>query len=285
MNKRNLFIFFLQIFTFSCVIGQDYSLFSYNKIFNIDYFTGNSLSQITNNEVLQNYNIIKSLTIEVKSEKSTGTTIYEYLEGKLYSITSNIKDGRKTIFKYNDNNFLESFDYQKRIYPQNNICLLYEDEELDSKITINDNGLEKIINIERPDLSSKEFKLRQIYDYTYKDSLLVEYIETYLNSKGDVYSKWIHKFLYNDDKLILHTVTVEDELRWEYELFYNDENQLIKTIYKDIRNPNNTRCKYFFDYDEYGNWQYSKEFWENALKYEVKRHIEYNNISVNQKIP
>ena len=46
MNKRNLFIFFLQIFTFSCVIGQDYSLFSYNKIFNIDYFTGNSLSQI-----------------------------------------------------------------------------------------------------------------------------------------------------------------------------------------------------------------------------------------------
>lgn len=285
MNKRNLFIFFLQIFTFSCVIGQDYSLFSYNKIFNIDYFTGNSLSQITNNEVLQNYNIIKSLTIEVKSEKSTGTTIYEYLEGKLYSITSNIKDGRKTIFKYNDNNFLESFDYQKRIYPQNNICLLYEDEELDSKITINDNGLEKIINIERPDLSSKEFKLRQIYDYTYKDSLLVEYIETYLNSKGDVYSKWIHKFLYNDDKLILHTVTVEDELRWEYELFYNDENQLIKTIYKDIRNPNNTRCKYFFDYDEYGNWQYSKEFWENALKYEVKRHIEYNNICVNQKIP
>ena len=78
MNKRNLFIFFLQIFTFSCVIGQDYSLFLYNKIFNIDYFTGNSLSQITNNEVLQNYNIIKSLTIEVKSEKSTGTTIYEY---------------------------------------------------------------------------------------------------------------------------------------------------------------------------------------------------------------
>ena len=203
----------------------------------------------------------------------------------MYSITSNIKDGRKTIFKYNDNNFLESFDYQKRIYPQNNICLLYEDEELDSKITINDNGLEKIINIERPDLSSKEFKLRQIYDYTYKDSLLVEYIETYLNSKGDVYSKWIHKFLYNDDKLILHTVTVEDELRWEYELFYNDENQLIKTIYKDIRNPNNTRCKYFFDYDEYGNWQYSKEFWENALKYEVKRHIEYKNICVNQKIP
>lgn len=281
MNKRILFIFFLQIFTFSCVRGQDYSLFSYNKIFNIDYFTGNSLSQITNNEVLQNYNIIKSLTIEVKSEKSTGTTIYEYLEGKLYSITSNIKDGRKTIFKYNDNNFLESFDYQKRIYPQNNICLLYEDEELDSKITINDNGVEKIINIERPDLSSKEFKLRQIYDYTYKDSLLVEYIETYLNSKGDVYSKWIHKFLYNDDKLILHTVTVEDELRWEYELFYNDENQLIKTIYKDIRNPNNTRCKYFFDYDEYGNWQYSKEFWENALKYEVKRHIEYNHININ----
>lgn len=275
MNKRNLFIFFLQIFTFSCVIGQDYSLFSYNKIFNIDYFTGNSLSQITNNEVLQNYNIIKSLTIEVKSEKSTGTTIYEYLEGKLYSITSNINDGRKTIFKYNDNNFLESFDYQKRIYPQNNICLLYEDEELDSKITINDNGLEKIINIERPDLSSKEFKLRQIYDYTYKDSLLVEYIETYLNSKGDVYSKWIHKFLYNDDKLILHTVTVEDELRWEYELFYNDENQLIKTIYKDIRNPNNTRCKYFFDYDEYGNWQYSKEFWGNTLIYEVNRIIKY----------
>lgn len=275
MNKRIFFIFFLQFFTFSCVIGQDYSIFSYDKISDIDYFTGNPLSQITNNEVLKDYNIIKSLTIEIKSEKSIGTTIYEYLEGKLYSINSNIRDGRKTIFKYNNKNFLESVDYQKRIYPKNNICLLYEDDKLDSKITINDKGLKKIINIERSDLRSKELQLQAMYEYTYKDSLLVEYIENYFNNKGYIYSKRVHNFLYNDDRLILHTVTVNDELRWEYELFYNDENQLIKTIYKDIRNPNNNRCKYFFDYDEYGNWQYSKELWGNTLIYEVNRIIKY----------
>ena len=276
MNKRILFMFFL-LFSFSCVEGQYYSFFSYDKISGIDYFTGNSLSQITNNEVLQDYNIISRLTIEIKSEKSTGTTIYEYLKGKMHSITSNIRDGRKTVFTYNNNNFLESVDYQKRIYPQNNICLLYEDEELNSKITINDNGLKKIINVERPDLRTKELQLRQIYEYTYKDSFLIEYVENYFNNIGDVYSKWIHNFEYKGDKLFLHIVKVDDELRWEYELFYNDENQLIKTIYKDIRNPDNTRCTYFFDYDEFGNWTYSKEFWGSTLKYEVKRHIEYNS--------
>jgi len=276
MNKKMISMLLIIFFNLFFVMGQSYNIFTYKRISGIDYFTGNSLSQITNDDVLRNNNAVNKLTLEVKSNGSVGRTTYEYSEGRIVSISSRIRDGRNSIYKYNDNGFLEAVDFQERIYPKNNICMLYENGKLDSKITLNDNGNKKVITVERLK-KNNELKLVHSYEYLYEDNLLVEYTETDFTVKGDIYSKRVHIFLYNNENLILHTVTVNDELRWVYELIYNDKNKLIKTIYKDIKYPNHIRYKFFEDYDEYDNWLHSKEFYGDDLTYEVTRYIDYKD--------
>ena len=276
MNKKMISMLLIISFNLFFVMGQSYNIFTYKRISGIDYFTGNSLSQITNDDVLRNNNAVNKLTLEVKSNGSVGRTTYEYSEGRIVSISSRIRDGRNSIYKYNDNGFLEAVDFQERIYPKNNICMLYENGKLDSKITLNDNGNKKVITVERLK-KNNELKLVNSYEYLYEDNLLVEYTESDFTVKGDIYSKRVHIFSYNNENLILHTVTVNDELRWVYELIYNDKNKLIKTIYKDIKYPNHIRYKFFEGYDEYDNWLYSKEFYGDDLTYEVTRYIDYKD--------
>ena len=126
MNKKMISMLLIISFNLFFVMGQSYNIFTYKRISGIDYFTGNSLSQITNDDVLRNNNAVNKLTLEVKSNGSVGRTTYEYSEGRIVSISSRIRDGRNSIYKYNDNGFLEAVDFQERIYPKNNICMFYE---------------------------------------------------------------------------------------------------------------------------------------------------------------
>lgn len=274
MIKKNILLL-LFFTTFYYLQAKDYNFFRFNKNSGVDYYTGKQLSNISNEDIEYSLDIIDSIKITTKSNNSISNIIYKYINGTIVSIDSNNRDGRNTVYHYSSNGYLESFDFQKRIYPQDNICLLFEDNLLIYRITIYDEENYKKIIYEKPVKNSENFYIAQTFEYFYKEKLLQKYIESYSNVKGVTYSIWSHDFYYTNNQLILHTIKANDELRWTYNLSYDNENKLIEVIYKDYKLLNNQRKIDFTHFDSHGNWLNKIEYYNDEIMYEINRVIEY----------
>lgn len=275
MNKKYLTFIFIKAIIVFYMYSQSYDLFKYNKLSGIDYYTGNELSFFSNKDVLNDIVLVKSIKIDIKSENTVNTLLYMYTDGMIQSIYSNIRDGRESLFAYTNKGYLENFDFQKRKYPLDNVCILEEDGKIKFRITVEDNGNYKKIIFERPQYDSDNYFISQVFEYLYVDNKIISYNESYLNTKGEIYSKHFHEFEYSEDSLISHTIKVNDKLRWSYNLLYDRDNKLNEILYKDFKNSTNNRRKIFECYDEHNNWVKSKEYYENDLVYEITRTIDY----------
>ncbi len=276
MNKKIYLIINIFFNMFFLLRAHECNIFKYNKFSGVDYYTGFSLSNFANEDVINGNDVLRSVEINIKSQKSNETTLYTYSDGLLKTINSKVRDGRNSYFSYNSSGYLESVDLQKRIYTSDNECILMEDDKILFKISIQDNDDKKRILFEQLKFNSIDFYLSQIFEYSYEEGKLESYKELYLNPQGKVYSNRFHEFEYMDNKLISHVITVNDQIRWTYNLSYNENQQLIEVMYKDEKNPQNNRIKTFEKYDIHGNWLYSKDFYNNVLLFEISRKIDYS---------
>ena len=277
MNKK-FWIAVISIFIFAnSLIANDCDFFSFYKTSNIDFYNGKSFLPESIEEVANDVNSITRILIKTKSDKTTREIIYNYSNGKIKSIYSENRDGRNTIFQYPPNGYFESFDYQKRKYPEENTCLLYEDDRLIYRIKIDTNKPEyKKIIFERPSKDVESFYLYETVEYFYKDKLIQKYIATSYNQKGNIYRYDIHTFNYDEEKLISYTVELQNEIRWKYDINYNSKNQINEIQVTDYKFPANNKRIIYEDFDAKGNWIKCKEYYNNKLEYDIERIIQYS---------
>lgn len=274
MNKIIYIAFIILNLSFS-LFASDYNLFVYNKLSDVDYYTGQSFSHFADEDILYGVDKISILEIRIKSDKRDNSKKYRFSNGKVESISSNIRDGRNSYFKYNSDGYLESVDFQRRDYLSKNECLLTEDDRIQFKISILENNVNKKIIFEQPMKNSEQYFLSQIFEYSYKNGVLDKYTKTYLNPKGTIYSKSDYSFEYSDNLLKSYSIITNNELRYKYSFVYDNENKLIEVLFTDFRDQNNNRKKVFYDFDTKGNWLSGKEYYNSVLAYEISRIITY----------
>ena len=128
--SRKLLVFIMTLFISYLIDSKEYTFFYFSKVSGFDYYTGKDLSFTSNDFVVNDLKLLDTLEIEIKSNLPVRKVINKYENGKIKSIYSKNRDGRNTTYNYLQNGYVDSFDYEKRQYQEDNKCLLFEDDRL-----------------------------------------------------------------------------------------------------------------------------------------------------------
>ena len=114
-------------------------------------------------------------------------------------------------------------------------------------------------------------------EFFYNDNKLTKYVEKSWNRNG-VQSKYEKEllFYYNSNGQLEKIIDGygENDIRYITEIKY-ENNYMIQIDRIDLRENTSTKVL-FLDYDQYGNWTKSEQYFDDKLEETVTREIIYN---------
>lgn len=281
MNRRKIIIFFVfGLFLNYLFYSQDYTFFKHLSTVNIDYKTGDTLFSAYDPYHLEKIDVVKNMKIKIWRSKDD----FQYVE-RSYSLGKIIRQYNKANeitdfqFVYNDLGYLVEGINQKRVYSSKNECIVYKNDKPEKRIKLTEdiNNISVVIEKYYPD---KNYYLSNSYTYFYEDKNLKKLDFITYNKKGDITSIWNADFEYKNQFLKRQLIKIKNQKRWEYIYFYND-NKLSRIDVIDYLNSSQNKIILFKNYDLNGNWLISEEYQDNSLCCEIKREIDYQNVSFN----
>lgn len=265
------------------IYAQEFSPFSFSSMNQVyDYNTGLNYELIDSYRNLVNRTLIKKVIIRVTKTDDKQYYEQEYENGLEVFEVSRVHDITKTKYFYDEQNRLtfigDDFRYnyisetKREIYYQ---AILQEKTEIIKK----DDYIKIIHQNYTRKISTNEIIKDGIREeeFFYNDNKLTKYVEKSWNRNG-VQSKYEKEllFYYNSNGQLEKIIDGygEKDIRYITEIKY-ENNYMIQIDRIDLRENTSTKVL-FLDYDQYGNWTKSEQYFDDKLEETVTREIIYN---------
>lgn len=265
------------------LFANDYNYFRYGNLpFDVDYFTGNSFYNLDSYYSFNNCTKIDNAEIDIEESSECYKMKLVFKEdGFLDSVYSDYHEGYFNKYEYNENGYyIKKSDIDFYKYSSDNTRELYYHNKFEKKETIEKIKDGYIIYTERfnPNINDLSLDSKTIYKYEGNKILSLENITYNRLEKVDyVYN---YEFEYAGDKLqkiiIKGNNQKAETIRNIISLKYDIEGNLFKVINEHPLRPSENKVIELFNYDEYGNWHYSKAYRRGELYKIVNRSIKYD---------
>lgn len=276
MKNKKLFSF-IMLFTgiYFSVTAQSYNFFKHLTTVDIDYDSGESLKNIFDEFHLENKELVTFLELTAKNANSNSRLVRRtYADGILTHQYSEVFEVSDVTFEYDEHGYLTKSFNHDRVYQSDNSCLVYKNNRIEKKITVEELKNQKNVLIEKQNKDGVYY-VSEKYEYQYKDGILDSVVYERYNMKGTMVSSRKTSYEYIKTKLTKKTTEYNGSLRWEYTYTYDDKDNLIQVYQKDFSDEKNNNKVEFSKFDEYGNWLQALYYFGESLYSEINRRIEY----------
>ncbi|MBO6186219.1 MAG: hypothetical protein J6O88_16290 [Chryseobacterium sp.] len=283
MTYIKVLFFILTILNITQLNAEDFNLFSYPYLENIDVKTGKSIG--INNSPLdfENTDEIKFANILINDRNGFHSIKMIYENGLLKENQETIHDGTTLSYVYDEKkNLVKILPGFHFLYPDSNCRDRFCRDKLQvrERIFENENDITVIFEKKLKSAEDKYQKRNTIKYYYNEQGKISLFVSTSFKYDGSISGITQIQYYYKDgmlEKIIESYGNLEKlEERAELLIVYDDKKNVVKNIKNNFKKKDESYVIIYKEYDTKGNWHLSEKYKGEVLVEKIERSIAYN---------